>query len=388
MYGIFFLLPIGKMPCYFPDSRQGKAGYTRQGAGAKRPAVTSSTVVDGGIIAMSGYDKVSSIPTTEYRKKLVKEIFNMNRQEELSINVMELANEFTNWDFKLIQEGEIYLVGTTLSNQTGQEMNVYYKIVGEKAQLDVFVSEFEYDGDFVDKKVNELAQKFSIGVAGVDGRILILESKMPLQVFESEMHVIVMERMTAMVEAMTEIINYDREDKEMMECYTVGDVYQKAVNHQEAPVFDIDDCGINLSVYIRRPTAHEAEQFASGKPFEIRLVQLRNVIFPMFKFGDMGWMDAPYNVHLSKNLNKLEVPADGQGLAMTVHLYDTVTGKLLCNRLISLSSEISRGLIKMVAEQAEKPFNMREYVNNFTSVYSAYPTKKLLGMASYSYRLR
>lgn len=50
------------MPCHFPDSRQGKAGYTRQGAGAKRPAVTSLTVVDEGITAHGGYDKVSSIP--------------------------------------------------------------------------------------------------------------------------------------------------------------------------------------------------------------------------------------------------------------------------------------------------------------------------------------
>lgn len=337
---------------------------------------------------MSGYDKVSSIPTTEYRKKLVKEIFNMNRQEFLSLKVMMLGEDYTNWDYEFIRGGETCVVGAALLDQIGVEMYIYYTITEEKAKLNVYAPVIKYDSDFVNKKVDELTQKFPVGVGKLNEEILCLGIEMPLQVFESEMQVIVSERMTAMVEAMTEIVNYDREDKEMMECYTVGDVYQKAVNHQEAPVFDIDDCGINLSVYIRRPTTHEAEQFASGKPFEIRLVQLRNVIFPMFKFGDMGWMDAPYNVHLSKNLNRLEVPADGQGLAMTVHLYDTVTGKLLCNRLISLSSEISRGLIKMVAEQAEKPFNMREYVNNFTSVYSAYPTKKLLGMAAYSYRLR
>lgn len=32
-----------------------------------------------------------------------------------------------------------------------------------------------------------------------------------------------------------------QEESGMMECYTVGDVYQKAVNHREGPVFDIDD---------------------------------------------------------------------------------------------------------------------------------------------------
>ena len=75
----------------------------------------------------------------------------------------------------------------------------------------------------------------------------------------------------------------------------------------------------------------------------------------------MSWMDAPYNVHLSRNLNRLEMPADGQGLAMTVHLYDTQTGRLLHNRLLSLSTEISRKLVKMAMEQKEKPFDRQLY---------------------------
>ena len=117
----------------------------------------------------------------------------MNRQKELAVKVMELANEFTHWNFQMMQEGSIYLVGTTLYNQNGREMNVCYKIEDEKAQLDVFVSGVEYDDDFVHKKVKELAQKFTVGMAGVNGEMLILESKMPLQSFENNMHVIVME---------------------------------------------------------------------------------------------------------------------------------------------------------------------------------------------------
>ena len=117
---------------------------------------------------------------------------------------------------------------------------------------------------------------------------------------------------------------------------------------------------------MRKPTTHEIEQFASGNPFEMKLAQLRNVIFPMFKFGDMSWMDAPYNVHLSRNLNRLEMPADGQGLAMTVHLK----------------------LVKMAMEQKEKPFDRQDYLGNVRSIYAAYPTKKLLGMALCSYRVR
>lgn len=301
-----------------------------------------------------------------------------------------MANKFTDWDFAYVQMGESCMVGTVLQDRTGLEMYVCYTIADERTQLNVYAPLSGYDWDFIFKKLGGLTQKYPVGVGMLDEgeEMLGLGIEMSLLDFENEMYVIVSERMTAMVEVMTEIINHDRENKDMMECYTVGNVYQKAVNHQEAPVFDMDDCGITLNVYIRKPATHEVEQFASGKPFEMRLAQLRNIIFPMFRFSDMGWMDAPYNVHLSRNLSSLEVPADGHGLGMTVHLYDTATGKLLCNRLISLSTEISRGLVKMVAEQAQKPFNRQEYADNLAGVYAAYPTKKLLGMAAYSYRLK
>ena len=51
-------------------------------------------------------------------------------------------------------------------------------------------------------------------MVGVNGEMLILESMMPLQFFESNMHIIVMKRMTDMLETMTEIVNYDREKGE------------------------------------------------------------------------------------------------------------------------------------------------------------------------------
>lgn len=183
-------------------------------------------------------------------------------------------------------------------------------------------------------------------------------------------------------------LNQRKEEGVAMDFYEAGSVYHEAVGHQEGTVFDIDDGGIVLKVYMGMVTEHEADQFKSGMPFEMKLVQLRNIIFPVFKFGDMNWMDASYSVHLSRGLTKLEMPLDGSGLAMTVHLFDTVTGELLCNRLLSLSTEMSRKLVRMVEEQKMKPFNESEHRQNIAAVYMAYPTKKLLKMATCSFRLR
>lgn len=176
--------------------------------------------------------------------------------------------------------------------------------------------------------------------------------------------------------------------KKEVKCYEVGVNYFEAIGHQEGVFFDITDSGIILRIYFCGVTAHEAGQFRSEKPFEMRLAGLRDIIFLLFKFGELNWMDAPYNVHLSLNLTKLELPSDGLGLAMTVQLFDTFTGKLHCNRFLSLSTEMSRKLIKMVEEQKRKPFNVKEYFNDINSIYAAYPAKKLARMADCYYKTR
>ena len=162
--------------------------------------------------------------------------------------------------------------------------------------------------------------------------------------------------------------------KKEVKCYEVGVNYFEAIGHQEGVFFDITDSGIILRIYFCGVTAHEAGQFRSEKPFEMRLAGLRDIIFLLFKFGELNWMDAPYNVHLSLNLTKLELPSDGLGLAMTVQL--------------SLSTEMSRKLIKMVGEQKRKPFNVKEYFNDINSIYAAYPAKKLARMADCYYKTR
>lgn len=172
-----------------------------------------------------------------------------------------------------------------------------------------------------------------------------------------------------------------------MQDFTVGKVYEEAIGYQEGILFDVNDSGILVKVFFENPTNNEIEQFNADMPFEMKLVELRNIIFPLLKFGNLQWMDAPYSVHLSKNLDHLEVPTEGNGLAMQIALYDTHTGKLCNNRVIGLSTKMSKKLIKIINEQKQKPFDRREYDRNIRDVYATYPTKKLLQMAIETFRL-
>ena len=169
--------------------------------------------------------------------------------------------------------------------------------------------------------------------------------------------------------------------------YGADEFCGEAIGRPDEVYFNLDDGGISVVIYLSNVSEHELAQINSGASFEMKLVQLRGIIFGLFKFGSLNWMDAPYNVHLSRNLTELEIPGEGCGFSMNVRLYDTATGMLVCNRLLSLSTEMSLKLIDMIAEQRKKPFDRREYDNMVKSVYAAYSTKKLVKMASCSYKL-
>lgn len=178
-----------------------------------------------------------------------------------------------------------------------------------------------------------------------------------------------------------------KEEQMVMMSSEVGKTYQSAFGHPDGVYFDVDDCGITLDIYFSNATKHEIEQIGAGNAFEMKLTQLRGIIFPLFKFGDLNWVDAPYNVHLSRGLTRLAVPEDGVGFSMLVRLFDPTTGKLCCTRLISLSTEMSRKLIDMIAEQKKEQFNRMNYDNRIKSIFDAYTTKKMVKMAVCSYKM-
>ena len=132
----------------------------------------------------------------------------MNKQKELAVKVMELANAFTGWNFQMEQEDNFYLVGTTLSNQKGQEMTVYYLIGENWAELQVISTNNEYNLKFLKKKINEIALNYPVYAMGVGEDSISIKSPMLLDVLDRDMAVIIRKRMVDMMQAMTDIINH------------------------------------------------------------------------------------------------------------------------------------------------------------------------------------
>lgn len=161
-----------------------------------------------------------------------------------------------------------------------------------------------------------------------------------------------------------------------MEKLEVGKLFKQGkTRYTEGVRFDITDGGCNLYVFFSNPTGEEIENIKKGN-FKTGFYTENNAIFMLFKFGNLAWMDAPYSVHLSKNLTNFQLFDGGQGLALNVYLIDATTGILKAIRLIGLKTRFSIQLIDAVEKQ--KNMSFEGYDININSIMTKYSTKDLV----------
>jgi len=161
--------------------------------------------------------------------------------------------------------------------------------------------------------------------------------------------------------------------------------YEFAKGHAEGAIFDMTDNGAYLHVFYDRPTSHEHEQFKAGHPLEIKTLEMKDVLFMLFKFGDLPWFEAPYNVHLSPDWNDIPTSITGNsGFALVIHLFDTTDGKLVHNRLYTIPHDTSVEILKAVQHQQKMEYSDAHYDQHMREVCFKYTTDELVEMASAS----
>lgn len=173
-----------------------------------------------------------------------------------------------------------------------------------------------------------------------------------------------------------------------MEYFEVGKKYPQFVGKQESVYFDITDAGSVLYLLFDRPTNKEIEQISADHPLRMSMVEKRTFIMPLFKFGDLNWIDSTYTPHLSRNLHTpIEMPDKGKGLAVSVMLIDTHSGELKHLRLISMPEELTRKIFSAVNKLAEEPFDSMAYTQEINATFQRWTTDQLVKMAERTYQI-
>ena len=173
----------------------------------------------------------------------------------------------------------------------------------------------------------------------------------------------------------------------MYETLEIGDPYLRALGKPDGIYFDIQYPRIELLYNMHRPTEKELGQFKSDTAFEIRAVELNDIIIITSKVGSLPWCDAPYNPRIG-DCRLDDVEQGTQGYALQLLLTDAPEATLKHIRLIGLGNEFSRKFRALVLWNKGKPISEEAYDRNLQEVFRKYQTTQIADYSNIRYKYR
>ena len=173
----------------------------------------------------------------------------------------------------------------------------------------------------------------------------------------------------------------------MFEELSIGDPYLRVAGRPEGVTFDINYPYIELVYHIERPTEKELSQVGHQNAFEIRAVELNDIIIITSKAGSLMWMDAPFNPRL-ENFKLDEIERGTQCYGLFFFVTDAPEGIIRHMRFLGLGNEFSRKLRALAYENREKDIPQPIFDRKLQEVYANYPTEKIAEMSAIRYKIR
>ena len=161
-----------------------------------------------------------------------------------------------------------------------------------------------------------------------------------------------------------------------MRKFEVGKIFEEGkTQYQEGCKFDFDNSGGVLYIFFNNPTSEEITSIKSGQ-MKAGFFCKENIIFMLWKFENMEWMDTPFSVHLSKGL-VLEKIEPNMGYGITIFLINAGNGILEALRFISVSEKFSKEFYATVQKQRIDIFDISRFDRTLSQIYQTYSTKEM-----------
>ena len=161
----------------------------------------------------------------------------------------------------------------------------------------------------------------------------------------------------------------------------VGKPYPGDIPINQGIAIDMDNSGFLVYAILKNPTDKEINNYREGS-VQFAMTVREGVIFILMKFGDLPWVDVPYNVNLSLNLTNLPIPRETQGYAVQIILVNSVTKIVHALRLIGLQHKFSLALRDSMIKQQFDEITIEEYNEHVDHVYAMHTTADLLSLAT------
>lgn len=160
--------------------------------------------------------------------------------------------------------------------------------------------------------------------------------------------------------------------------FEVGKKLDMAVGIEDGLHFSMDASGALLIVHMRHPDAKEVSSFSQGETLRMGIFHRRGQMIMLFRFGDMPWMDAPYDPHIGTPPVLPETINDGMSIAFQIVLADTADGTIKALRLVSPPTRFARHLVDTIREIQQQPFDKHKYQRDLYELMTMYPTRVMV----------
>lgn len=158
--------------------------------------------------------------------------------------------------------------------------------------------------------------------------------------------------------------------------FEVGKLFEEGITrYNEEAKFEFTQSGPALLIFFKTPTEKEIESIRADN-IKIGFTEISEIIFMLYKFEGIPWIDAPYSIHLSGNIEPQKVE-EGTGYGLQIFLIDADTGILKVMRLIGMGTEWSRRFREAILRQKNIPFDHEIYNLKIENIYKELSPKDI-----------
>ena len=154
-------------------------------------------------------------------------------------------------------------------------------------------------------------------------------------------------------------------------------VYQEIeefIGNMESNQIDLTEEGFILVKKAYHITNQELSEIYDGA-FEMRITKINNAVWFTYQFGNSGWDEAPFSLHLTKLTDKTAYLKYCDILRIV--LIDTENGRVAVLLEIDLNQTAKTLLEQYINETYKMPFSKDPYYANLLSVQSRYSVEQI-----------
>lgn len=161
-----------------------------------------------------------------------------------------------------------------------------------------------------------------------------------------------------------------------MKLYTYSEnEFINYLGYHDAAQFDINDSGAILVDVVETPTPEEIEIFEKDI-ISIRARAIKNIVWLTFLIGEKAVVDAPFSLHLTKNLTDRNSFKEKLS-SIRIALIDSKTGQAATQLIYYPDDNFIENISSIIINCYNMPFNKQEYFSLIDEVCNNYSAAQI-----------